>query len=123
MFAAGDGVPLRMQLRTLGKSYLWVDSTNTKWPPYLREAFIRLWGRGATSRLVICGKRGKERTACLANGALAALLDLLKLRGEEPGALFLAMNKADKIHGARMSSPAIYNMPDAGADIVTVRRS
>jgi len=75
-----------------------------------------------TGGLVIRGKRSKERTAYIANGALAAMLDWLKLRGDVPGALFLAVNKAGKIHGARMSSQAVYNMLAKRAEEARVKK-
>jgi integrase len=60
--------------------------------------------------LVVHGKRSKERTAYLVNGAAEAMADWLSLRGSSPGALFLAINKGGRVHGARMTSQAIYNM-------------
>lgn len=63
-----------------------------------------------TGALVIRGKRSKERTAYLVNGAAEAMADWLSLRGSALGPLFLAINKGGKIHGARMTSQTIYNM-------------
>lgn len=60
--------------------------------------------------LVVRGKRSKERTAYLVHGAAEAMADWLSLRGSDPGALFLAINKGGKIHGDRMTSQVIYNM-------------
>lgn len=60
--------------------------------------------------LVIRGKGNKERTAYLVNGALHALRDWLQLRGDEPGPLFLAINKGGKIRPGRLTTQAVYNM-------------
>ena len=60
--------------------------------------------------LKILGKGNKERTAYLVNGALHALRDWLHLRGDEPGALFMAINKGGKIRPGRMTTQAVYNM-------------
>jgi integrase len=56
------------------------------------------------------GKGGKERSVPVANGTLAALADWLDLRGQEPGALFLPINKGGHIVGQRMTAQAVYNM-------------
>jgi hypothetical protein len=99
--------------------------------------------------LVIRGKRSKQRTAYLVDGAIAALGDWLEIRGGDPGPLFLAMNKSGRpIYGRRMTPQAIYhllatrakragvkfftphdlrrtfvsNLLDAGVDIATVAK-
>lgn len=72
--------------------------------------------------LVIHGKRNKQRIAYLANGSLAAMLDWLKLRGDEPGAIFFAINKGGKIHGARMTPQAVYNMLAKRAEEAKVKK-
>jgi integrase/recombinase XerD len=104
----------------------------------------------ATSgRLIIRGKGGKERTAWLSNGAARAMSDWLAVRGDAPGALFVAIRKNGRIFGlSRMTPKTIYKMLekrarqagvahfsphdlrrtfisdllDAGADVVTVAR-
>jgi integrase/recombinase XerD len=63
-----------------------------------------------TGRLVVEGKRSKERTSYLTNGALDAMADWLTVRGSEPGALFLAINKGGKLRAGRMTNQAIYNV-------------
>lgn len=101
-----------------------------------------------TGRLVVRGKRNKERTAYLVNGAARAMADWLAMRGEDPGALFWPINKGGALQKRRMTNQAIYNMLikrgaeagvkdfsphdmrrtfvsdllDAGADIVTVSK-
>lgn len=62
-----------------------------------------------TGALVIHGKRNKDRSAYLTNGAAEAMRDWLAIRGTEPGGLFLAINKGGKIHGGKLTSQAIYN--------------
>lgn len=100
-----------------------------------------------TGILVVRGKGNKERTAYITNGSRNALETWLALRGEEPGPLFLPVNKADRIEWRRMTEQAVYmllrrlakrskiasfsphdlrrtfigDLLDAGADIVTVQ--
>jgi site-specific recombinase XerD len=74
-----------------------------------------------TGRLVILGKRNKERTAYLTNGAAAAMADWLKIRGNEPGALFWPVNKGGKMLGRRMTNQVIYNMLSKRAELAGVR--
>jgi integrase/recombinase XerD len=59
---------------------------------------------------VLHAKRGKQRTAYLVNGSMMAMADWLTVRGQDPGALFLSVNKGGKIkQGAYMTNQAIYN--------------
>ena len=50
-----------------------------------------------TGKLVLTGKPKKQRTAYIANGAADALQDWLTIRGNEPGLLFVEVNKGGKI--------------------------
>ena len=63
-----------------------------------------------TWQLIVFGKRSKERTAYLTNGAAAAISDWLTIRSSEPGALFLAINKGGRIIPGRMKTQSIYDM-------------
>lgn len=98
--------------------------------------------------LKIRGKGKKERMAYVTGGAARSVADWLSIRGNAPGALFLAVNKSGKIQEGRLTSQAIYNLLqkrgdeagvksfsphdlrrsfisdllDAGADIVTVSK-
>jgi site-specific recombinase XerD len=64
-----------------------------------------------TGRLVINGKGGKERTAWLVNGAARAMSAWLAVRGDTPGALFVAINKAGRFpRFTRMTAKTIYKM-------------
>ena len=64
-----------------------------------------------SGQLVLTGKRNKQRTAYLTNGALDAALDWLQLRGDQNEALFVAINKGGRLDTSiQMSSQAIYNM-------------
>ena len=94
------------------------------------------------------GKGHKERTGYATNGAKDALADWLAVRGDDPGPLFLPVNKGGRvIHGQRMTAQAVYyalgkrcqeagvkelsphdlrrtwvgDLLDAGADIATVK--
>ncbi|MCA1553766.1 MAG: tyrosine-type recombinase/integrase, partial [Chloroflexi bacterium] len=98
--------------------------------------------------LVVRGKRNKERTAYVTNGAKDALDDWLSVRGMEAGALFCPVNKGGCVIVRRMHAEAIFNalrkraeqagvkdlspddlrrtfvsdLLDAGADIATVQK-
>ena len=64
-----------------------------------------------SGQIVLTGKRNKQRTAYLTNGALDAVLDWLQLRGDQNEALFVAINKGGRLDTSiQLSSQAIYNM-------------
>lgn len=99
-------------------------------------------------QLIVRGKRNKERTAYIADGAQRALEDWLAVRGPEPGAIFCPITKSGKIHIRTMHPEAIFfalqkrakevgvqdvsphdlrrtfasDLLDAGADIATVQK-
>jgi integrase/recombinase XerD len=50
-----------------------------------------------TGKLVLTGRRNKERTAYITNGAAEALNDWLAIRGAGDGPLFVEVNKGGKI--------------------------
>jgi integrase len=60
--------------------------------------------------IAIIGKGGKARAVYVNDGAMAALLDWLELRGSEPGHLFTDVNKAGKIGAGRLSGEALRKM-------------
>jgi len=74
-----------------------------------------------TGELVIRGKGNKERTSYLKNGAFAAVLDWLTIRGDQPGALFHPINKGGKVQARRMTTQAIYNMLNKRAEQAGVK--
>jgi site-specific recombinase XerD len=63
-----------------------------------------------TGSLEVHGKGHAERLIWLDNGALDALEDWLKIRGEDNGVLFWRINKGGKMIAERMTSQAIYLM-------------
>jgi len=69
-------------------------------------------------RLRVFGKRSKERYTYLPTGAVLALADWLTLRGDLPGALFVAIRKGGKIDpaGRHMTTQAIYNLLERRAE-------
>ena len=102
-----------------------------------------------TTKLVIRGKRSKQRTAYLIDGVVAALQDWLEFRGKDAGPLFLSVNKGGNlVYDRRLTPQAIYhllairakragvkfftphdlrrtfvsNLLDAGVDIATVAK-
>ena len=64
----------------------------------------------ATGALIVHGKRNKDRIVYLVNGAARAMADWLTLRGDEPGALFCAINKGGHIVPGEMTAQALYNL-------------
>jgi site-specific recombinase XerC len=60
--------------------------------------------------IAIVSKGGKVRAAYVNDGAHAALLDWLELRGNNPGALFVEVNKGGKIVGGKLSGEALRKM-------------
>lgn len=97
-------------------------------------------------RLLVHGKRNKQRYVPVVDGAARALGDWLAVRGDEPGPLFHVVGNRNR--GGRMTTQAVYAMLkarataagiatlsphdlrrtfvgdllDAGADIVTVQK-
>ena len=64
-----------------------------------------------SGRLVITGKRKKQRTAYLLKGAYDAMSDWLVVRGMDSGPIFVAITKGGRLQlGREMTSQAIYNM-------------
>lgn len=61
------------------------------------------------AKLVIHGKRSKQRIAYLGDGAAAALKDWLEIRGKDTGPLFLSVKRGGHLrHGRRLSPQSIY---------------
>lgn len=61
-----------------------------------------------TGKLVLTGKRNKQRTAQVTNGASDALNDWLTIRGTAPGALFVEVSKSGKVlteHESKVVKP------------------
>lgn len=63
-----------------------------------------------TGLIKVMGKRSKERTAYLFNGAARAMADWLAIRGGDPGPLFFPINKGGKLKNDRMTTQAVYNI-------------
>jgi len=64
-----------------------------------------------SGRLVVRGKGNKERLAWLTGGAACAVADWLTVRGDVPGALFVAVNKSGRMSSQKNMTPkTIYNM-------------
>jgi site-specific recombinase XerD len=110
----------------------------------LELADVDLEGETAKVR----GKGDKEREVPLAGGALAALADWLRVRGNEPGPLLLEVNKGGRVVRKGIGAQAVYgllgkraeqagvrdvtphdwrrsfvgDLLDAGADLATVQR-
>ncbi len=57
------------------------------------------------------GKGNKERIAWLTGGAARAMADWLAVRGDDPGALFVAVNKSGRMANRdHMTPKTIYSM-------------
>lgn len=61
----------------------------------------------AGALVVRCGKGQKERCCYTANGAQQALAAWLRVRGAAPGPLFVAVDKAGRLHPRRLSDQAV----------------
>jgi integrase len=57
--------------------------------------------------IAIVGKGGKVRSVYINDGALAAILDWLDVRGDLDGTLFVNVNKGGRITGGRLSGEAL----------------
>lgn len=60
--------------------------------------------------LTVRGKGSRERVVYVENGAAAALDDWLQVRGDEPGPLFLPVNRGGTVQWRRLSDRAVYAM-------------
>ena len=67
-----------------------------------------------TGKLLIDGKRNKQRTAYSISGTQEALADWLTIRGDEPGPLFWPIGKGGKLRNRRLSTQAVYNILKRG---------
>lgn len=128
--ATGSRVPSGRELTHGELSALMASCENDKSPAGTRDASIisLLYSVGlrreelvnlnienvdqSTGRLLIFGKRQKERTSYVTNGALDALFDWINLRGTSLGALFVSINKGGKIDRSfsKMTPQAVYNL-------------
>ena len=64
-----------------------------------------------SGRLVVKGKGNKERIAWMTGGAVRALSDWLAVRGDNAGALFVAVNKSGRMYSQKNMTPkTIYKM-------------
>ena len=65
-----------------------------------------------SGKIIIRGGKGnKDRIVYATNGTLDALLDWLVLRGSDPGALFVPINKGGSVqYGGHMSPQAVYKL-------------
>jgi len=73
-------------------------------------------------RLLIRGKRDKERFCYVNDGTTGALTDWLVIRGYKPGPLFLPINKGGAQIQRRMTTPAIYNLLTKRADQAGIKK-
>lgn len=84
---------------------------------------LSLAGYDADSgRLVVHGKRSKDRAVYLLNGAADAMADWLKVRGREDAPLFCAINKGGRLDpGKSMTPQAVYNLLAKRAALAKVK--
>lgn len=66
-------------------------------------------------------KGDKTREVYLGNGAADALADWLAIRGDEPGPLFLAIDKANRVQVGGLSAEALAQMLDRRAERAGVK--
>jgi site-specific recombinase XerD len=70
-----------------------------------------------TGKLILTGKPNKQRTAYITNGAADALQDWLTIRGNEPGPLFVEVNKGGKVLIERQSMVVKPTRKVGGVDV------
>jgi integrase len=63
-----------------------------------------------TGKIVLVGKRRKQRTVYVSNGAQSALNDWIAIRGTDPGALFVSINKSMKLGNKHLTPQAVYHI-------------
>lgn len=63
-----------------------------------------------SSELIVRGKGNKERKLDVLNGSRAALDDWLKLRGQQPGALFSTIRKGGHIWPGRLTAQSVMDI-------------
>jgi site-specific recombinase XerD len=74
------------------------------------------------AKLVVRGKRSKQRNAYLGDGALAALVTWLELRGEDAGPLFVPLKRGGTLrHESRLSPQSIYYLLKVRAEKAGVK--
>ncbi len=76
-----------------------------------------------SNKLIVNGKRSKQRSVYLADGAVAALRDWLKVRGNESGPLFAAINRGNNlVPGKSMTPQGIYYLLKSRAKRAGVKK-
>ena len=74
-------------------------------------------------KLKVNGKRSKQRTVYLAEGAIAALHDWLKIRGSGDGPLFVAINRGNNlVPGKSLTPQGIYYLLKSRAKRAGVKK-
>jgi site-specific recombinase XerD len=74
------------------------------------------------TKLVVRGKRSKQRIAYLGDGAVAALTGWLEIRGNDTGPLFLSVKKGGHLrNGCRLSPQSIYYLLKIRAKMAGVK--
>lgn len=124
----GETIPAGRELTPGEISALMADCENDPSPAGVRDAAIiaLLYSCGLrraelvgllladydqeSGALVVRGKRNKERKTYVINGAAAALADWLSVRGSQPGALFMAINKGGRLVPGELTAQALYNL-------------
>lgn len=71
--------------------------------------------------LRVIGKGNKQRLVPFDNGALDALADWSRVRGETPGPLFLPIDKAGRVGAGRLSPQAVYKILQKRANQAKVK--
>lgn len=71
---------------------------------------------------IVASKGNKDRVAYLPGGAVAALAAWLGVRGDEPGALFYAGRRGDRLESKGLTDQAIYNILASRAQLAGVKR-
>jgi integrase/recombinase XerD len=76
-----------------------------------------------TGRLLVRGKRAKERTVYVFNEAAKALMDWLAIRGNLAGPLFVPIRKGGRVQISRLTPQAIYYILQIRAEGANLKKS
>jgi site-specific recombinase XerD len=125
---SGERLPKGRAVPLVEQQQLFIQCQQTKTPKSARDTALLglLFGCGLrraeiialdladydriTGELRILGKRNKQRSGYVTNGAKAALDAWLTIRGQESGPLFVRIRKSSQLTTARLSAQTVWDL-------------
>jgi site-specific recombinase XerD len=125
---SGERLPKGRAVPLVEQQQLFIQCQQTKTPKSARDTALLglLFGCGlrraeiialdlsdydaTTGEIHILGKRNKQRTNYVTNGAKAALDTWLTMRGTEPGPLFMRIRKSNQLTMTRLSAQTVWDL-------------